>query len=301
MARVGRGNAPYGTTGAVFVSTTSNTFQMSYTTPATLTLGTTKQISIRYNAPLLTVYIAGVECTPSVDLSISPYSISGPLNIGIGSDINGMTASYSNIFLVNPTETINPGNYVPSQFATVQAFTSSALFYQSSLSANASFGVVTTEGLTNGFYNLPGSLGNFALSRLPVNLGNLLVASMEFQATSTSAGENKDFFIHLSPTAGNRISLGTGFSSLIMYANGTAVATFTTSPSTFTNLYKFELKLVNKTTLTGTIYNVANGYSVIESKTATITAADDTKLWAGNLEIRNQAGSGSFIIGNIIL
>jgi hypothetical protein len=85
-----------------------------------------------------------------------------------------------------------------------------------------------------------------------------------------------------------------------MFGLGTNVI-FNTSPSTFNSLYKFEMKLVNKTTLTGTIYNVANGYSVIESKTLTFAAADDTKLWRPHIEMRNQVGTGSFIIGNIII
>lgn len=133
-----------------------------------------------------------------------------------------------------------------------------------------------------------------------MELGSLLVSSMEFQATNVSTGNNKDFNIHLSPTSGNRSSLGTAFSSLQLWADGGASrVTFTTSPSTFTNLHKFEIKLENKTTLTGTIYNVANGYTVIESRTLTVPAKSGS--WAGNLEIRNQAGTGSYIIGNIIL
>ena len=213
-----------------------------------------------------------------------------------------MTAAAKKILANTSTDSlkavINPGDYVPSQFSTVQNFTNSPLFYQSSLSGSGAFGVVTTAGLTKGFYNLPGNIQGFLFSRQPVVLGSILVVSMEFQSTNVSTGNNKDFNMHLSPNSGSRLSLGTEFSVMRMAYDSLNV-TFTTSPSTFTTLHKFELKLVNQNTLTGTIYNVANNYNVVESKTVSVSTK--SRSWAGNLEIRNQAGTGTYIIGNIVL
>jgi hypothetical protein len=111
--------------GAVWIDDTVGTFNTMYSTPATLALGTTKWIEIKYVAPMLTVSVEGVACNPSVNVSVAPYSISGALNIAIGSDTNGLPAYYSNIVLSTNSYSETPMNLRTTEGAT---WTASAIY-----------------------------------------------------------------------------------------------------------------------------------------------------------------------------
>ncbi len=172
-----------------------------------------------------------------------------------------LTAAAKKIIQTGKINVINPGDYVPSQFATVELFKASSIMQLDPRGALPTI-ESTQNVLTTGFFKLNNTQCVFTS---PITrFGSYNMISCEFKSSSSSSAVDSDFTILMGD-----------FFMIHNFQNNTfgmqGVPTPTTTIAASTNHYKYEIVVTNGTNGVYTIYDVSNGNAIVERRSVTRT------------------------------